>query len=345
MKARKATSVDIAYMAGVSQSTVSRALRNSPLVNPETRAKVHEIAKQLNYKVDKNAASLRTQQSQTLALLLFEDRATDDSMINPFFLSMLGNITRAAANAGYDLLVSFQQLSEDWHSEYEVASRADGLILLGYGDYITYQPKLEVLAQEGAHFIIWGPIVQGQPGHSLGCDNYLGGTIAANHLIELGRRKPVFIGDASEHCPEFLLRYEGFCDTLKKAGIDPPAPQFALNEEQAGYQAMQGLLESKVDFDSLFTASDLMAIGAMKALKQKGINVPEQISVIGFDDIMASQYVNPALTTVHQDTQRSGEILVQNLIALIRGEEVDSQLIRPSLVVRDSCGAKRYSNG
>ena len=141
MKSRKSTSLDIAYMAGVSQSTVSRALRDSPLVNPETRAKVHEIARQLNYKVDKNAASLRTQQSHTIALLLFEDRTTDDSMINPFFLSMLGSITRAAAKEGYDLLVSFQQLTENWHSEYEVASRADGLILLGYGDYISYQEK------------------------------------------------------------------------------------------------------------------------------------------------------------------------------------------------------------
>ena len=104
----KATSFDIAHYAGVSQSTVSRALRNSPLVNEETRKRVHDIAKKLNYKVDKNASNLRTQQSSTLALLLFEDPTSDESQINPFFLSMLGSITRACAKEGYDLLVSFQ---------------------------------------------------------------------------------------------------------------------------------------------------------------------------------------------------------------------------------------------
>jgi len=125
----KNTSFDIAYRAGVSQSTVSRALRNSPLVNEETRLRVQAIAKELNYKVDKNASSLRTQHSTTIALLLFEDPTSDESLINPFFLSMLGSITRACSNKGYDLLVSFQQMNDDWHAEFEDTRKADGLIL------------------------------------------------------------------------------------------------------------------------------------------------------------------------------------------------------------------------
>jgi DNA-binding LacI/PurR family transcriptional regulator len=135
----KATSFDIAYLAGVSQSTVSRALRDSPQVNKETREKVQAIARQLNYKVDKNASNLRKQRSSTLALLLFEDPTTDESLINPFFLSMLGSITRACARNGQDLLVSFQQLSDDWHADYEDSKKADGIILLGYGDYVDYE--------------------------------------------------------------------------------------------------------------------------------------------------------------------------------------------------------------
>ena len=98
MKDDKPTSFDIAYRAGVSQSTVSRALRDSPLVNEETRLKVQAIAKELNYKVDKNARNLRSQETKTIALLLCEDHGTGDSLINPFFLSMLGSITRATAN-------------------------------------------------------------------------------------------------------------------------------------------------------------------------------------------------------------------------------------------------------
>ena len=110
----KPTSFDIAFLAGVSQPTVSRALRGSPVVSLETRKRIEEIARQLNYRVDKNASNLRSQHSNTLALLLFEDPTPDDSQINPFFLSMLGSITRASARQGYDLLISFQQLSSDW---------------------------------------------------------------------------------------------------------------------------------------------------------------------------------------------------------------------------------------
>ena len=106
----KATSFDIAHLAGVSQSTVSRALNDSPLVNIATRQKVQEIARELNYQVDKNASNLRRQRSSTIALLLFEDPTSDDSLVNPFFLAMLGSITKACAAKGYDLLVSFQNL-------------------------------------------------------------------------------------------------------------------------------------------------------------------------------------------------------------------------------------------
>ena len=141
----KATSLDIAHLAGVSQPTVSRALRGSPSVNEETRRRILAIARELNYKVDKNASNLRCQQSGTLALLFFEDPTQDDSLINPFFHSMLGSITRACALRGYDLLVSFQQLSADWHADVEDSHKADGLILLGYGDY---RESLSILHQK-----------------------------------------------------------------------------------------------------------------------------------------------------------------------------------------------------
>ncbi len=151
MKNIRATSRDIARLAAVSQATVSRALRNSPLVRPDTRARIHSIAQQLSYRADHSAAGLRTRRSQTLALLLFEE-SPDDAQINPFFLSMLGHITRATARRGLDLLVSFQQLSADWHTDYELSNRADGIILLGYGDYLTSMPRLQRLARRGCEF-------------------------------------------------------------------------------------------------------------------------------------------------------------------------------------------------
>src|SRR5690606_31284897 len=158
-KRDRVTSIDIAHLAGVSQATVSRVLNGSPLVGAETRRRVEAAVRELGYSVDRRASNLRLQRSGTLALLLFEDPTSDDSHINPFFLSMLGSITRAAARAGYDLLVSFQQLSDDWHADYACSMKADGLILLGYGDYLSYRGKLEALVAHGTRFVRWGSVL------------------------------------------------------------------------------------------------------------------------------------------------------------------------------------------
>ncbi|MCS6098914.1 LacI family DNA-binding transcriptional regulator [Shewanella baltica] len=338
--ASKATSIDIAYRAGVSQSTVSRALRNSPLVNLETRQRIQAIAKELNYKVDKNASNLRTQNSHTLALLLCEDPTNDDSLINPFFLSMLGSITRATAQQGYDLLVSFQQLSSDWHADYEDSNKADGIILLGYGDYMDYEQKLERLLAQNTHFVIWGAEHNNKSVLSIGCDNHQGGLIATEHLISLGRNAFAFLGDASSHSPEFRDRYLGHVKALQTANIpvDRTKQVSAISTESSGYDAAMVLIAQGAKFDAIFAASDLIAIGAIRALKEKGISVPEQVAVVGYDDIPVASFANPPLTTIKQNTQLAGEILVDSVLKLIRGQEVSAQLIPTTLVVRSSCG-------
>lgn len=339
----KATSFDIAYHAGVSQATVSRALRGSPLVSLDTRRKVQAIAKQLNYKVDKNASSLRRQHATTLALLLFEDPTSDDSLINPFFLSMLGSITRACARQGYDLLISFQQASEDWHAEYQDSHKADGLILLGYGDYLESQHKLRKLVDQGTHFVRWGAVMEGQPGLSVGCDNVQGGRIMTEHLLGLGRRRIAFVGNASAHCPEFHDRYRGHCDALREAGIEPDEAlhvDAVDSTEETGRAALRELLARKVTFDAVFAVSDLIALGALHALEEAGVRVPAQVSVAGFDDIPMARFATPPLTTVLQDTKLAGEVLVQRLLAQLRGEPADSAMLPAQLVIRRSCGGR-----
>jgi DNA-binding LacI/PurR family transcriptional regulator len=341
MKDDKPTSFDIAYRAGVSQSTVSRALRNSPLVNEETRLKVQAIAKELNYKVDKNARNLRSKETKTIALLLYEDQGTGDSLINPFFLSMLGSITRATANRGYDLLISFQQFSEDWHADYEDANRADGIIFLGYGDYESFVKKLTYLTQVGAHFITWGPVLEGKPGVSIGCDNFNGAYLATQHLLQLGRSRIAFLGNVSERSPEFEMRYRGHVKALQDAGVAvDEALQFtAQTSEHEGFNAAKQLIGSGVSFDAIFGASDLIAIGAIKALEDAELKIPSDVAVMGFDDIPMASYTRPALTTVQQNTQLAGELLVENLLKLVAGEPVESLLLPAQLIVRSSCGA------
>jgi DNA-binding LacI/PurR family transcriptional regulator len=343
VKVENPTSRDIADLAGVSQATVSRALRNSPLVRQDTRERVQQIARELNYFVNRNAAGLRTHQSNTIALLLFDETGGGDAQINPFFLSMIGYITRSAASMGYDVLVSLQQLTDDWHIEYQASYRADGLILLGYGDYVSYRQKLDALAAANTRFIIYGPIVNDQPGHSLGCDNETGGQMATQHLLGLGRTRIVILGDTSQRHPEFESRYVGYANALQQAGLspDPELSVYAQNIEELGYTAIRQLLRGGQSFDAVFAVTDVLAIGAMRALADAGRRVPDDVSVVGFDDLPSAAYVTPALTTVQQNIREAGEGLVRAIAGLIEGKPVESIQMAPKLIVRDSCGAKK----
>jgi len=332
------TSFDIAYLAGVSQPTVSRALRGDKAVSLATREKIEKIAGELNYTVDKNASSLRSQRSNTLALLFFEDPTPDDSMINPFFLAMLASITRACAQRGLDLLISFQTSDENWHVRYQDSHRADGLILLGYGDYAVYESKLEQLVEQGTKFVRWGSVTGDNFGVTIGSDNFGAGQTAARHLLSIGKRKVAFLGQADEHYPEFADRYLGLCAELRDAlGPDLSVPRRdALNAEEDGYLAMQALLRSGAELDSVFTGSDLIAIGALRALAEAGLRVPHDIAVIGFDDLPAASLSTPPLTTLMQDTKNAGHLLVEALMAQIRGEELPERSLPAKLIARAS---------
>ena len=334
----KATSFDIAQLAGVSQPTVSRALRGSPSVSEATRKRIEAIAQQLNYKVDKNATNLRSGHSNTLALLLFEDPTPDESLINPFFLSMLGSITRTCALRGYDLLISFQQLSGDWHVDYEDSRKADGLILLGYGDYHDYERRLGQLVEQGTHFVRWGSVKPEAREIVVGCDNVQGGRDVTAHLIAEGRKRIAFIGTATSATPEFLDRHTGYARALEAAGLVRSLTLHtnALSSEADGYEATVRLLARGEPLDAIICASDLIGLGAMRALQERGFNIPGDIAVTGFDDILSAGLANPPLTTVTQQPGEAGAMLVDTLLRLVRNEPAESRMLPARLVVRRS---------
>lgn len=338
------TSFDIAYRAGVSQPTVSRALRGDRAVSQKTRERIEAIARELNYTVDKNASSLRSQRSNTIALLFFEDSASDDSMINPFFLSMLGSITRASANRGLDLLISFQQMEDNWHVQYQDSHRADGLILLGYGDYTLYEERLRQLVAQGTHFVRWGSVRDDNIGATVGSDNLGAGRIAGEHLLSLGRRRIAFLGQADESYPEFAERYRGLCSALEAAGIapDPALLHGALTSEADGYAAARSLIDSGAAFDAVFTGSDLIAIGAMRALAEAGLSIPEDVALVGFDDIPAAQHTNPPLTTMMQDIKGAGDVLLDVLMDSIEGDAATGRQLPARLIVRESTAGRTH---
>lgn len=335
---RRPTSFDIAALAGVSQPTVSRALNNSPSVSAETRARVLAAAEQLNYKVDKNASGLRRSRSRTLALL-FEEASADASLINPFYLSMLGAMVRKCADTGYDLLISFQQLSSDWHVDYADTHKADGIILLGYGDFYQSEPSLRRLVERGTHFVRWGcPGVNAQLGATVGSNNEQGGFDATEHLLQAGRRNIAFIGTADPGYQEVHDRWRGYCRALRAAGIEPDDQLCVKAEpsEQAGRDAVEELMRRGAAFDAIFAASDVAAIGAMHALQNLGKSIPEEVAIVGFDDIPAANLSSPPLSTVRQDSRRAGEALVEAAVEAIEYGNVQTMLLPVKLIVRES---------
>lgn len=336
MMQRRPTSFDIAALAGVSQPTVSRALSGNPSVSEATRQRVLAAAEQLNYKVDKNASGLRRQQAKTLALLFFEE-LPDHSQINPFYLSLLGPMVRRCADRGYDLLISFQQLSSDWHVDYEDSRKADGIILLGYGNYLQYRPKLEKLVQRGTHFVRWGSAGADEIGATVSSDNQQGGFEATTHLLQQGRRRIAFIGTGGPAFPEVQERWRGYCSALRAAGIEPDDAlrADASPSECDGRAAAAELMSRGADFDAVFAVSDVAAIGAMHALQQSGRGVPET-AVVGFDDIPAASLASPPLTTVTQDARRAAEVLIDTLIRAIESGTAEDQVLPVRLTVRES---------
>ncbi len=340
-RSTKPTSFDIAYHAGVSQPTVSRALRGSKSVSLKTRQRIEEIARELNYSVDKNASSLRSQRSNTIALLFFEDPTPDGANINPFFLAMLGSITRATANRGLDLLISFQKMEDNWHVQYQDSHRADGLILLGYGDYTLYESRLRQLVGTETRFVRWGSVSDSNIGATVGSDNVGAGRLAGAHLLAQGRRRIAFLGQADDHYPEFADRYRGLCAVMAGAGhpADPALQRAALSSEGDGHDAVQAMLAEGLSFDAIFAASDLIAIGAMRAVSEAGLRVPHDVAVIGFDDIPAASLTSPPLTTIMQDLKEAGELLVETLLAAIEDHPNANRSIPAKLVVRASTGA------
>jgi DNA-binding LacI/PurR family transcriptional regulator len=174
----------------------------------------------------------------------------------------------------------------------------------------------------------------------VGSDNIGAGKLAGEHLLANGRRRIAFLGHADGHYPEFAHRYAGLCLALESAGVqpDPGLQHDAITTEQAGFAAAQRLLESGREFDAVFAASDLIAVGAMRALAAAGRSVPHDVAVVGFDDIPAASLSNPPLTTVMQDIRGAGERLLETLLAQIEGRAPPPPTLPAQLIVRASSG-------
>ena len=184
----------------------------------------------------------------------------------------------------------------------------------------------------GRPMVVWGAVSRHESQVVVGSDNRRGGALAAERFIALGRSRPVFLGDPAHG--EFAERLEGFAGTLGKYGIVPVTPSVASFTVNAGAEAVHTLLEKHPQIDALFAASDLLAIGAIRALIERGRRVPEDVSVIGYDDTPLGATYVPPLSSVHQNFVDAGVLLARKIRALIDGEPAVSETLSTHLVVR-----------
>lgn len=332
---KKIQMADIARLAGVSTATVSRALNGSELINEETRQRIMELARSLNYTINLGAKNLRSGHNSTIAVVIPYNPKNRQSISDPFFLSMLGSLADALTEKHYDLLLS--RVDSD-HLDNVAAlydsGRVGGIIMIGQWGH---HDQLNDLARRKVPFVAWGAQLPQQLYCSVGSDNQSGGQLATEHLISLGRQRIAFMGDKA--LPEPEKRHAGYLKALRKAGFKAEqhlyiASSFAPLDAQSAMK--DHLSKHGLNFDALFAASDIVAIGAIGVLREMGYRVPEDVSVVGYDDVEPAAHSFPPLTTIRQPLDLAGVALVECLAEVIVGHQPRSRILPTKLITRNS---------
>ncbi len=343
MARRRVTSADVARRAGVSRTTVSFVLNDVPgvRISEETRRRVLEAARELGYTPDAAARALAGRRTYTLGFVLCQ--SPDQVFHDAFLPEVLVGVSEVAREAGYRVLV---EPVEDVHAPEAYAGlvrerRVDGLLLSGPR---ADDRQLLELWEEGVPIVLLGQL----PGTEIpfvDVDNVRGARRAVEHLLDLGHRRIGIVTNAPPAYTASQQRLQGYREALRARGIpeDPSLIRHGAFDEESGYRAMEALLELPDPPTAVFVASDLVAVGALAALRARGIPVPEQVAVVGFDDVRLARYVSPPLTTVHLPARDLGATAARLLLDWLEDGRPPQggTLLATELVVRESCGARR----
>ena len=333
---RRLQMADIARLAGVSTATVSRALNHSPLVNEETRARILELAQSLKYSINVGAQNLRMKQNRTVSVMIPFERDTRQHLSDPFLLAMLGSLADALTEQGFDML--FSRIGTDELGAAAApfdSGRAIGIILVGqWGRH----EQLNQLAARQVPIVVWGAQLPNQLYCCIGSDNVSGGKLATDHLLGLGRRRIAFFGDLA--LPEPLQRYRGYCVALASHNIavDPQLQVPVSFLPEGGVQGVHEMVRRGLSFDAVFACSDLLAMTTIDTLRAHGVRVPDDVAVVGYDDIAQAALFHPRLTTVRQPIAAAAQTMVASLLSLIDGGPARSVELPTELIIRASAG-------
>ncbi|MEP7135147.1 MAG: LacI family DNA-binding transcriptional regulator [Chloroflexota bacterium] len=338
MTKKRVTSQDVANLAGVSRTTVSFVLNDAKgfSISPETRQKVVSAAESLNYVPDATAQALASRRAKAIGLVM--TRSPHHIATDAFLPQIIGGLMEVIKDNKLRLLIEYVEVEHQDRAYLELAraKHIDGMILL--------TPRLDdaglkKLEQVDIPTVLMGHL-EGSNFYSVDVDNKLAAQQGVQHLLELGHTQIACITNAPPSYAASPDRVTGYKNALIAAGITPHEDliRYADFDPESGYIQTKSLLESGNNFTAIFVASDNVAMGVKAALREAGLRIPEDISLVGFDDIPWAQYADPPLTTVHLQAEEMARRACLVLMDLLQGKEpkVKQQIIETHLVVRKS---------
>ena len=328
------TIYDLAELAGVSAATVSRALAGKAVVNSETAERIRKLAQQHGFQPSSLARNLRTRKTGAIGVVIPLGHERAQHISDPFFMTIIGFLADELTERGFDLMLSrVIPDRDDWLESIIKTARVDGLIIIGQSD------QSAVLNAAAGHYlpmVAWGAFTQGQSHCSVGTDNFLGGQMAMRHLVERGCRRVAFLGNT--RAIEIAQRLQGARAVQQEYGshVDLAEVPTHLAPELSAPDIHAYLDQAEQLPDGIFAASDMIALAAVQALVNRGLSIPADVRIVGFDDLPIAQSIIPPLTTIRQDIASGATQMVDCLLKRIEGKQTGSIILNPNLIVRGS---------
>ncbi|GGO91370.1 LacI family DNA-binding transcriptional regulator [Stakelama pacifica] len=330
------TLADIAALAGVTPATVSRALADSPRISEKTRVRIRSLAEQHGFHINQTARNLRMGRTRSIACVIPLGHESAQRVSDPFYTALIGNLMDGLAQREHNMLLSaVAPADENWLTSICRGGSVDGVIVLCQSN------QEAVLERVGEHYqplVVWGEASAQSNYCCVGTDNMLGGKLATKHLLDQGRRRIAFAG--MHDIPELSARWSGYLSAHRDHGVEPgphiPVPLALDQASPVLAEMLAEMLSDEVALDAIFAASDVIAMSLLRALQQLGRRVPEDVAVVGYDDVSLAAYSFPPLTTVRQDLKLAAETLLDCLFARMEGEPAETVKIPLSLIRRAS---------
>jgi DNA-binding LacI/PurR family transcriptional regulator len=322
---------DLARLAGVSAGTVSRALAGNTLVNARTRDRIQQLARSHGFQLNQMASNLRRQRTGVVGVAIPLGHERRQQISDVFFMTLLGHLADELTERGLDLMLRrvLPDRHEDWLARFTGSGMVDGLIVIGQSDQFA---RIEAAASHYLPMVVWGNHQEGQRHCVVGTDNRLGGRMAAAQLLAAGASRLAFFGDIEPM--EFAARFAGAGDVAGPAGASLIACPTPLAADRMPDAIARHLARHGSQIDGIFAATDTLAVTCLKLLAERGISVPGQMRLVGFDDLPIAAQTSPPLTTIGQDIAAGARALVELLLRRMAGDNTESLVLPPRLVLR-----------